>query len=384
VDAGLYIHIPFCQARCAYCDFNTYAGLQSLHADYVSALVREIEGAGPARVRTIYIGGGTPTVLPPSLLARILDAVRRRFSVAPDVEITVEANPGTVDAATLEDLLTLGINRLSLGVQSFHDDELRLLGRSHSMAQAVDTLDAARRAGLDNVSIDLIYGLPGQALDAWQASLDRALALRPAHLSLYALSLEPGTPLAAAVSAGRLPAPDPDLAAEMYERARTRCAAAGYLHYELSNWARAPALRCRHNLRYWRNEPYLGIGAGAHAYHVGNTGGRRSANVAHPADYVERLASGMSPAAWQEEIGRTLAMGETMMLGLRLVEEGVAFDRFHARFGTDLVRTFAGALDELAPFGLVERCSDRVRLTPRGHLLANQALYRFLPDERKE
>jgi oxygen-independent coproporphyrinogen-3 oxidase len=170
----------------------------------------------------------------------------------------------------------------------------------------------------------------------------------------------------------------------MYEVARARCAAAGYVHYELSNWARAPGFRCRHNLIYWRNQPYVGVGAGAHAYRVRSTGGRRRANVAHPAEYIERIASGRSPAAWQEEIDRALEMGETMMLGLRLVEEGVPFDRFRARFGTDLERTFAGALDELAPFDLVECCSDRVRLTPRGHLLANQALHPFLPDERKE
>jgi len=213
-ELGLYIHIPFCQSRCRYCDFNTYAGLEGLFEAYVRALIREITLAGPAPARTVYLGGGTPTVLPLSHLAQILDAVRAAFALSEDAEVTIEANPGTVDAGTLAALRERGVNRLSLGVQSFADDELRLLGRIHTAEQAAAALAAARQAGFENVSLDLIYGLPDQTAAHWRFSLERALALEPEHLSLYALSVEAGTPLARDIARGHLPAPDPDLAAE--------------------------------------------------------------------------------------------------------------------------------------------------------------------------
>lgn len=372
---GLYVHVPFCRARCAYCDFNSYAGLEDLYAGYVQALAREMAAAGPRRAGTVYIGGGTPTVLPLALLAEILAAARRGFSLDDDAEISLEANPGTVDARFLSGLRELGVNRLSLGVQSLDDAELRLLGRIHSAAQAVEAFQAARQAGLENVNLDLIYGLPGQSLAAWQASLSRALELGPEHLSLYALSLEECTPLAGRVLRGELPAPDPDLAAEMYDWAEAACAAAGYEHYEISNWAREPRLRCRHNLATWRNEPYLGVGAGAHSW----AGGRRWWNVARPAEYAARLMAGASPVDGAEEIPTGLEMAETAILGLRLLEEGLSLVRFRLRFGVDPRRQYAAELDELLALGLVELDAERLRLTQRGHLLANQAFYRFLP-----
>ncbi|MFN2225688.1 MAG: radical SAM family heme chaperone HemW, partial [Anaerolineae bacterium] len=260
-DLGLYVHIPFCQSRCRYCDFNTYAGLEGLFETYVRALVREITLAGTARVSSVYIGGGTPTVLPLLSLIQILDAIQAGFDLAADAEVTIEANPGTVEAGTLAALRVRGVNRLSLGVQSFADGELRRLGRIHTAEQAAAGLAAARQAGFDNVSLDLIFGLPGQALADWRFSLECALALEPEHLSLYALSVEAGTPLARDIARGHLPMPDPDLAAEMYEMAAEVNAQAGYQHYEISNWARGWGRQCRHNLIYWRNEPYLGLGA---------------------------------------------------------------------------------------------------------------------------
>jgi oxygen-independent coproporphyrinogen III oxidase len=376
VSAGLYLHIPFCRARCTYCDFNTYAGLEGELHDYVRALVREVENSGPGAVATIYLGGGTHTLLPQLLFQQLLNAVHESFEVAPRAEVTVEANPGTVDFATLSGLRALGVNRLSLGVQSFDDQELALLGRIHDAATARGTIDLARRAGFDNLSLDLIYGLPHQSLAAWRRSLQQALAFHPAHLSLYALSVEPGTPLAGQIARGLCPAPDPDLAAEMYELAEELCAAAGYVHYEISNWARGAEWLCRHNLIYWRNEPYLGLGAGAHSW----SRGRRRANVAHPSTYIQRLSAGESPVVWEEEIGPALEMGETMMMGLRLLEEGVPFRRFHQRFGADLRDVYAAELPDLTARGLVELTADRIRLTGRAHFIANQAIYPFLPD----
>jgi oxygen-independent coproporphyrinogen-3 oxidase len=373
---GLYIHVPFCLAKCTYCDFTSYAGHQALFDDYATAVVREMAQAGPARVQSLYLGGGTPTVLPLFLLAGIVAGSRRAFAVDPGAEVSIEANPGTVDVEKLAGLRDLGVNRLSLGVQSFDDGELHLLGRVHDAAEAVAAFRAGRQAGFDNVNLDLIYGLPQQSLASWQTSLQRALALEPEHLSLYALSVEDGTPLAASIAADTLPQPDADLAAEMYEWAEHVLAAEGYVHYEISNWARTAAHRCRHNLTYWRNEPYLGIGAGAHSW----AHGRRRANTASPAGYVARVLGGECPAE-EEEIGPALEMGETMMMGLRLLDEGVAFARFRARFGCDVEQRFGRELAELAELGLVELDAGRVRLSARGHLLGNQAFARFLPGD---
>lgn len=373
---GLYVHIPFCRAKCAYCDFDSYPGLDRLFGPYVQALIREMGQAGPALVKTIYLGGGTPTVLPVSHLEQILSAANALFSVAPDAEVSLEANPGTVDPETLTGLRSLGVTRLSLGVQSLEGAELRLLGRIHTAGDAVDTYRQARLAGFDNVNLDLIYGLPRQGIDRWRVTLERALSLSPDHLSLYALSVEQGTPLAAAIARGDLPDPDPDLAADMYELAEELLEAAGFLHYEVSNWAARPDRQCRHNLVYWRNEPYLGLGAGAHSW----VSGRRRANVAAPIDYVERLLKGRSPVAMEEAIGPELEMGEMMMMGLRLLEEGVEWQRFRRRFDLDVRERFAQELDDLKQLGLIETDSERVRITRRGHLLGNQVFARFLPD----
>jgi oxygen-independent coproporphyrinogen-3 oxidase len=318
-------------------------------------------------------------VLPPFLLGRILETIDGTFDLEPGAEVTVEANPGTVDGAGLAALRGLGANRLSLGVQSFEAGELALLGRIHSATEAIAAFQAAREAGFQKISLDLIYGLPGQAPEAWQRSLAKALALAPEHLSLYSLSVDGrghGTPLAAAIRHGDLPAPDADLAAEMYEWAEEACGEAGYVHYEISNWAREPDMACRHNLIYWRNEAYRGAGASAHSW----TDGRRWANLRSPSEYVSRVLAGGNPVATAEEIGPDLEMGETVMMGLRLVEEGMTFERFQQRFGLDLRQRFSKEIDELAAWGLLEVGADRLRLTPRGRLLGNQVFGRFLPD----
>ncbi len=370
---ALYVHIPFCRSRCAYCAFNTYAGLEALIPTYGEALCAEIRAAPSVPAYTVYLGGGTPSLLPPDTLARILQCLREHFPLQPDMEMTLEANPGTVDRAYLQAARELGINRLSLGVQSVHPDELRLLGRRHTWEEAVAAMDAARAAGLDNVNLDLIYGLPGQTPSRWQETLEAALALGPDHLSLYALTLEEGTPLQGQVARGEIPPPNDDAAAEMYEWAEARLERAGYIHYELSNWARSDRHFCRHNLTYWYNEPYLGLGAGASSW----WGGRRWTNVRHPEEYIRRLSAGRSVAEEMEEIPLRLEMGETMMMGLRLVA-GMSDGRFRARFGMGMAEVFGVELSRLAGQGLLEWDGQTARLTPRGRLLGNWVFREFI------
>lgn len=377
---ALYVHIPFCTVRCHYCDFNTYAGLEQLYAPFAAALAAEIERAGAERghppARTIFIGGGTPTVLPPQLLARVLDACRTAFRVPPDAEVTSEANPGTADGARFAALRALGVNRLSMGVQSFDDAELRWLGRIHTADEAAAAYEAARAAGFANINLDFMFGLPGQSPATWAATLARAVSLRPEHLSLYSLTVEQGTPLATRVSRGLSPAPDDDLAAELYALAADRLAAAGYDHYEISNWARtspASGLQCQHNLVYWRREPYLGFGPGAHSFE----NGRRWWNVRPVPQYIERIRGGVGPERDGETPDRRTAMGEMMMLGLRLLDEGVSEARFSACFGVTLAEAFGPQIASLVGRGLLARLPDRIRLTPEGRLLGNQVFAEF-------
>jgi oxygen-independent coproporphyrinogen-3 oxidase len=374
---ALYLHIPFCSSRCPYCDFNTYAGLESLREPYVAALVEEVRRAGTARSRppatTIFIGGGTPTVLSPALLKQIVEICHEAFDLARDAEITSEANPGTVDRARFAALREMGVNRLSMGVQSFEDAELRWLGRIHSAAEAEAAFASARAAGFHNINLDFIFGLPEQSLSAWVHTLKRAIALGPEHLSLYSLTVEPGTPLGNQVRRGLIPGPDDDLAADLYLAASTTLEAAGYVQYEISNWARNDRV-CQHNLTYWHNEPYLGFGAGAHSY----DGQRRWWNVLPIPAYIQRIEARDAPEAGGEIIERRLAMGETMMLGLRVIREGVSDARFRERFGAGLEDVFASQIVRLVGDGLLESSPDRVRLTPRGRLLGNQVFAEFL------
>jgi oxygen-independent coproporphyrinogen-3 oxidase len=379
---GLYLHIPFCQAKCSYCDFNTYTGLGTLYKPYAEALMREgrwLASQFSHPVATLFLGGGTPTVLPVELLQAMLSACLDAFVVEGDAEITSEANPGTVSLEYLRALRNLGVNRLSLGAQSFEEQELAMLGRIHSADQVRLTVERARAAGFDNLSLDLIYGLPNQTLTSWQRTLERALALVPQHLSLYCLTLEEETPLHAQVSYGRLPAPDPDLAADMYEAADERLAQAGYQQYEISNWS-LPGYECAHNLTYWRNRPYLGLGAGAHS----SSGGQRWWNVRPVQVYIEHITSG-SPTPWPspgaedgEVIDRSLEMGETMMLGLRLTQEGVAEANFRQRFGLSLEQAYGDLIQKLDKSGLLTWRDGRLCLTRRGRLLGNQVFAQFL------
>lgn len=401
LSIALYLHIPFCRARCTYCDFNTYAGLDHLHKPYVDALVGEVRWLArrfPRPAGTVFLGGGTPTVLPIDLLRQVLSACFEAFAVEDGAEITSEANPGTVSLAYLRDLRRLGVNRLSLGAQTFDPGELAMLGRIHDAEHVDSTVQQARTAGYDNLSLDLIYGLPGQTLASWGRTLERALALAPEHISLYCLTLEAGTPLRDRVLQGGVPAPDPDLSADMVELADDRLAKRGYQQYEISNWSR-PGYECAHNLVYWRNRPYLGVGAGAHS----SSDGRRWWNVQPVQTYIDRVAvlsvpvgeaqvqtsgPGMagSPTLWPspaaedgETINRPLEMGETMMLGLRLTREGVAEADFRQRFGVSLEEVYGDEIRELSSAGLLVWDQARLLLTERGRLLGNQVFARFLP-----
>jgi oxygen-independent coproporphyrinogen-3 oxidase len=385
MNVGLYIHIPFCRFKCSYCDFNAYAGMRSLYEPYAHALKSQISNTkyqaanfrppiSELVAETIYFGGGTPSLLPLPLLAAILVACHDTFLVPGDAEISLEVNPGTVDAAYLNGLRALGVNRLSLGVQSAHQAELDFLKRGHSFQDAIEAVHLARAAGFDNLNVDLIYGIPRQTMAMWQETVDRTLELAPDHVSMYCLTVEDRTTLALWVRRGKSPLPDDDLAADMVLWADERLAADGPTRYEISNWARSINFRCRHNLVYWRNAPYLGFGAGAHS----SFDGRRFWNVEHPREYVRRIEMGQSAVADFEIIGRELEMGETMMLGLRLTE-GVTFSRFEQRFGVAMTEVYARELRELGEQGLIEVDTIGVRLTRRGWLLGNRVFAAFLP-----
>jgi len=378
--AGLYIHLPFCRRKCSYCDFNAYAGMRPLYEPYARAVVQEISNSHDqaSQVGTIYFGGGTPSLLPLSLMASMMQACRDSFDVAREAEISLEANPDSVEAPYLAGLRALGVNRLSLGVQSAHQSELDFFKRGHTFADSVNALRLARAAGFDNVNVDLIYGLPQQTMPLWQETVERALALAPEHVSLYCLTVEERTTLALWVRRGKMLLPDDDLAADMVLWADERLAQAGLTRYEVSNWARGAACQSRHNLTYWHNWPYLGVGAGAHS----SLEGRRFWNVEHPREYVRRIAAGESAVEGSEVIGRALEMGETMMLGLRLVE-GVSHGRFLERFGVALTQVYAQVLAQLSKQGLIEVDARGVRLTRRGWLLGNRAFAAFLPESEE-
>ncbi len=379
---SLYIHIPFCAKKCTYCDFNTYADMDESYAPYVDALCREISAMGAHRkrpaVQTIFIGGGTPTVLSISQLRQILQTCSTAFDLSPTAEITSEANPGTVDEYYLRQMLTLGINRISIGAQSFNPAELSMLGRIHAADDISATVAAARRAGIANLNLDLIYALPNQILASWKNTLAQTIALSPEHISLYSLTLEHGTALRAQVARGEFPAPDSDTAADMYELADKLLARAGYAQYEISNWAK-PTFECAHNLTYWRNEPYLAMGAGAHSFDEG----QRWWNVRAVGQYIEMMSVASETHAHPaqadfETIDSRLAMGETMMLGLRLTREGVSFSAFEARFGVSMASVFEKEIDKLKTLGLLEEADQRLRLTVSGRLLGNQVFAEFL------
>jgi putative oxygen-independent coproporphyrinogen III oxidase len=364
--AGLYVHVPFCLTRCGYCDFNTYAGLDHLSGRYVEALSAEADlwagEWGSDMFASLFLGGGTPTTLPVVAIGRLLGHLAARFGFDPHAEITAEANPDTVDARYLSELRVVGVNRLSIGVQSFDPAVLEALERMHSADSARAAYRAARRAGFENVSLDLIYGANGESLESWRRTLVEAIRLEPDHLSCYALTIEPATTLGRRVAAGQLPPPDPDLQAEMYEAACERLADAGYEHYEISNWAR-PGRRSVHNMGYWGGRPYLGLGAGAHSFRSE----RRWWNVRPPQQYLAEVEAGRRPVGGSEALGGDERDMERLLLGLR-VADGVPTEWIDAERATAFVAD-----------GLAERRNGRLVLTDRGMFVANELVLQLAP-----
>lgn len=388
-SVGVYLHLPFCAAKCAYCDFNSYAGKNHLIPDYLEALGIEINGRGRppalvgASVNTVFVGGGTPTVLSGGQLVGLLWTARRVFGWEDSAEVTVEANPATVDREKMSLLRQAGgVNRLSIGVQSFNDRLLDRLGRIHRADGARAAVRWARAAGFDNLSLDLIFGLPGQTLDEWRADLAAALEFEPDHLSCYSLKVEEGTPFAADLAAGRLDLPGEETELAMFDLTRDVLGSAGFEAYEISNFAR-PGKRCRHNLIYWRNEEYLGFGAGATSY----LDRRRVTNRREPKKYIETLfkagtasIGGFDHLELAEEIDvtdRRTEMVETVIMALR-TSDGLSRAYFQKRFGTDLVSVFSPAVDRVVHDGLAELDHRSLRLTPLGLRLANVALAAFV------
>lgn len=364
---GVYVHIPFCRHRCHYCDFNTYEGQEALHAAYVDALVRHIEESpGEARsVTSIFFGGGTPTLLSARDLGRILEAVRNRMDVSACAEVTVEANPETVTEATFEALLAAGFNRFSIGVQSLAPHVLRGLGRTHSAGRALDAIADARRAGVTDLNADLIFGSPWERPGDWVASLAALVDMGPEHVSAYALTVEPGTPLATLVRTGRVPDVDPDVQADRYATAGEVLGAAGYERYEVSNWAR-PGHASRHNVLYWSAGDYLGFGAGAH----GHVAGRRSWAVRLPRHYVDAVGSGEVEEG-HEVLTPGERAGEALALGLRLAS-GIEVAGFTTRFGDAALADRAADLDRLEAANLLNRSNGHIRISEWATLLGNE------------
>ncbi|MBS3909448.1 MAG: radical SAM family heme chaperone HemW [Actinobacteria bacterium] len=371
---AVYVHIPFCKQKCVYCDFNSYPGLDAVHGAYIDALVSEIS-AGAARFNrastsTIYIGGGTPMLLGPEQIGRVLSAIQANFTVVSDAEISIEANPETITHEKLAALRDAGINRLSMGFQSLDDDLLELLGRKHTAAQAVDAFRVARGAGFENIGIDLIFGIPGQSLANWALTLEQAIALDPEHLSCYGLTIESGTALERSIDASVVASPDEDLQADMLLYTMDSLYESGYEHYEISNYAK-PGFACKHNLTYWDGGDYLGFGAGAHS----KAGRTRFSNVAEPVKYME---SAGSDARIAESVEQSVAdeMSEAIFLGLRKMD-GVNPEEFHARFDQAIDSVFGEEIEDLVGLGLLAR-NTNLRLTPRGILLGNEVFSRFV------
>ena len=381
--ASLYLHIPFCHTRCHYCDFNTYAGMLPLREPYVKALLKEIALAGtmaqqaegtPRRSRTIFFGGGTPSLLTVSQITRLLAACFAAFAIDKNAEITMEANPGTLNKEQLQGIRAAGINRLSMGAQSFDAELLQALGRIHTPEEITQAVEFARAAGFTSINVDFMFGLPNQTMQHWRETLDRALELRPEHLSLYSLIIEEGTPFHTWAHEGRITPADEDLCADMYEYADERLGAAGYENYEISNWA-LPGHHSRHNLTYWQNLPYIGMGAGAYSTFKG----RRFSNIREPLDYIKAVNAHRLPEAETEPVEREQEMAETAFLALRTAM-GLHLPTFAQRFTLPFAQFVGERLRPVEAAGLLDYEGEWLRLSKRGRLLGNEVFLRLLPE----
>ena len=373
---GIYVHIPFCQAKCSYCAFVSQVCDSSVQHSYVAALCREIAAVGgdfSVPADTVFFGGGTPTLLPAVDLTRILQAIRETFSLVDDAEISLEDNPGTVDVAALKALRQAGFNRLSLGVQSFDDQVLQGIGRIHRAVEAVQAVGMARSAGFDNISMDLMFGLPRQSVDSWRETLTRAVSLEPDHISAYGLKLEEETPLAARVASGQVTLPAEGDEEAMYDWLNEFLPQQGFARYEISNYDR-PGRECRHNLKYWRYQPYRGFGVAAHSF----DGKARFANTEELSRYIARMAAGESAEEFRETLADPDRMAEYVFLALRTTA-GLSAPDFELCFQRSFADYYAAAIAELKKSGLLANEKEQWRLTEKGLKLSNQAFVKFLP-----
>lgn len=394
VKTSLYFHIPFCRRRCGYCDFNTFAGLNSYIPEYVETICQEAAGVianstETIAVHTIYFGGGTPSLLSIEQYERIFKTLSKNVHLENDAEISLEANPETVTRKYLSDLNALGFNRISFGMQSASPDDLRVLDRQHKFDSIVDSIKWSKQAGFLHINLDLIFGIPGQSRESWKNSLGLALGFGIDHFSIYSLIVEEGTRLKRWIDKGLLSNPDDDLGALMYEDTMDILEKAGYLQYEISNWSRGEGSQCRHNLQYWRYLPYLGFGAGAHGF-LGNI---RTENVDTVPQYIQSLKDNRhgdfpsSPAACSTiTLSQWDKIQENIMMSLRLTAEGINLGDFHERYGIPLQTLFDEQVRRLVAWGLLEYAGNgkHLRLSRRGRLLGNQVFAEFIGNDVPE
>lgn len=377
MELGLYLHLPFCISKCPYCDFNSYQLKEDNQiSSYISALYQEIttysKKLKKSNIKTIYLGGGTPTILSGVQIYNILEFCKSKFTIDKDAEITIEANPGTLDGEKIKLLIESGINRLSLGAQSFNNLFLKKLGRIHNTKDIIDSYHLARKEGFNNINIDIMFALPDQTTEDLQITLKKAISLKPDHLSLYNLTIKPGTEYYKKYKKGKLKLPNEDEEFDMYNWAIKFLEESGFEHYEISNFAR-PYKRSMHNLIYWQNKPYLGIGAGAYSF----IKGYRYMNYESPARYVKEMMSGKLPVDNGEKLSLRKRMIETIILGLR-TKDGVGYIKFKARFGVNLNDIFSEQVIKSVNLGLLQKDDYRIKLTKKGIFLANTVFREFV------
>lgn len=375
-EIGLYVHIPFCKAKCYYCDFNSYPGLDSLIPEYINALKTEIEiYAGKLKdkkISTIYIGGGTPSILDGASIDSLLKVIFRNFSVCKDAEITIESNPGTLDSSKLHAYHSAGINRLSIGLQSWQDRLLKSIGRIHTANDFIVNFNEARNAGFMNINIDLMFGLPGQTMEDWMSTLQNVISLKPEHISCYSLKVEEGTPMDKLIQEDESLAIPEELDRMMYHHVVRELKKSGYRHYEISNFALS-GFESRHNMIYWNACEYLGVGAGSHSYILGE----RFGNEESPSEYINKINLKGS-ASYSEGIIDTMeSIKEYMILGLRLID-GISPEHFEKRYGINIYELYGEKIEELKSRGLLKTEDNRICLTETGLDLANQVFVEFI------
>lgn len=376
MDSGVYIHIPFCVKKCNYCDFPSYPGLEGIFHDYANAVRTEMERLaqeyGKLCADTVFIGGGTPSLLPVQDLSLILNGLYQSFSISKDAEITLEANPGTISREKAKSWKDLGINRISIGLQAAQDHLLQAMGRIHTLEMFLESIQFVKEYGFNSINADIIFGLPGQTMADWMETVNLVLQAGVNHISAYSLQIEEGTVWYKLYEEGKLPVVDEDLEREMYHWAVERLKNAGFRHYEVSNFAR-PGFESRHNLKYWTGRPYVGIGAAAHSF-IRNT---RVANTGNPVEYIQKIGENVSPRTSREFITPEGELSERFFLGLRLIE-GVSLAGLKVEFGQQAVDRYSDTIRKLESKGLVTVTDDMLRLTARGLDYANQVWMEFL------